>query len=1110
MPVTNKQKVLAQLGLAPSKMDEILAGAEIDENDWAAEGQKRVQNGSDGLWLRFGAQPDGSCKAQFFAFRLNPCVSLFSLILLFALVAMCNITPGTYCSVATATYTWTDGSGTVRVMQERTRVFGDPAPDTGYKLYHNAGTWPLDSGTANVAAAIAAGTNGGITVSQKLWSGTTWGAATTHTGTQATRLENKECFMPQKEFQGWMAWTTEWATWLYVITQDLWIFFILAVAVKYGNIKMSKDDNDAPEFSDFGFFAMLFTCGVATGLFFYAVSEPQYYYLIGKTFNGNGNAVASSGYYERNRWTYAGVFQNPADGAEVPVYNTINNRVQEAMTTTFFHWGLHGWVLYCLVGLLLGFMHFRKGLPMTIKSCFYPLIGTRIYGFFGDAVDTISVVATTMGVCTSLGMGVMQLNSGIEYLNGNKHWFGEPYYNTYNVNDWKDDYDSLKGYWDSWPAGDKGQWLDPATGAVNVAEAAKVATIVSQNDQQIFLIVMVSILATCSVLLGLKNGIKNLAILSLLLGQFMIFYVWMMDDSWFLTNLFVQSLGDYVAKFFTIGFYCSAVEQSEVNNAYGEYQSWQYWWTIFYWGWWIAWCPFVGVFLARLARGRTIREFITAIMIGAVLYNLLFLNVLGGAGLKMQLLAEKHGVGTTSCTDSNMYGKTVVNGVETWGIVTAGQAGLDESTLYTKTPYKQNICRKVSSGKYSGQGEMFCSTVTNLGCTFNVRSADSALFDVVGQYGETSKFMIAMVLVSLALYFVASSDSGSMTDDMICANGMPEPNLIQRLVWASTECAAACSLMSAGKYVGHPQGALRALRACSIVVGIPYTFIALLMTVALWKALQFETGERKWGAGFKTHVADFGITLYTCGAGKERVCNFEAGKIDATRMINNIIGFCCPVVPLMKIGQRLDQYEEKHSGMKKVIPGRLIKAIVVTVIYYAAWLLILLDYAPVKDGPVEWGSIHHPTDNYLGNNKYFQSNKYGFYKQWANDGIDTGDEIKWNVFTEEMRMANEVPLTQTINNVNIEVTVGDASSKSRRIATYGWFFILCVFFTYITQVRTEVRSMYNIPGSVIEDYFCACLWPNALSQLSDQCLEPDVEEPIQKQVEPVEEQTTMI
>jgi hypothetical protein len=96
MPVTNKQKVLAQLGLAPSKMDEILAGAEIDENDWAAEGQKRVQNGSDGLWLRFGAQPDGSCKAQFFAFRFNPCVSLFSLILLFTLGAMCIITPGTY------------------------------------------------------------------------------------------------------------------------------------------------------------------------------------------------------------------------------------------------------------------------------------------------------------------------------------------------------------------------------------------------------------------------------------------------------------------------------------------------------------------------------------------------------------------------------------------------------------------------------------------------------------------------------------------------------------------------------------------------------------------------------------------------------------------------------------------------------------------------------------------------------------------------------------------------------------------------------------------------------------------------------------------------------
>jgi choline-glycine betaine transporter len=385
-------------------------------------------------------------------------------------------------------------------------------------------------------------------------------------------FQDVECFMPQKEFDDWMKWVTLCFTWLYIITQDVWIVFAVYLwASKYGKIKLGRD-TDEPEFTYFAWFSMLFTCGVATGLFYFAVSEPIYYYLIG------ASMATPTGYYERNRWTYSGVYIDDQGDAQ-KVWATPNDRAQNAMTTTWYHWGLHGWVCYCLLGVLLAFLHFRKGLPMTIKTCFYPLIGTRIYGFLGDFLDTISVVATTMGVCTSLGLGVMQLNSGLELLNGDQMWLGEPYYNSYNSAAWSDRTDDLKQIWDQWAAGNKGSWP---------GDAGKVAKLITQTNQQMLLIWIITAGATGSVMLGLKNGIKQLALLCLGLGQFVIFYVWMMDDTWFLSNFFIQTIGHYIGTLPILGFYASAIEQSEVNNPYGEYASWQFWWTIFYWGWWIA------------------------------------------------------------------------------------------------------------------------------------------------------------------------------------------------------------------------------------------------------------------------------------------------------------------------------------------------------------------------------------------------------------------------------------------------------------------------------------------------------------------------------------------
>lgn len=877
-----------------------------------------------------------------------------------------------------------------------------------------------------------------------------------------TTIEDKECFMPKLEFDNWMKWVTDNFTSLYIITQDIWIVFMLFVGVtKYGNIKLGKDD-DEPEFTYFQWFAMLFTAGVATGLFFFAATEPQYYYLTSKTFNGAGMAESNTGYSERNRFTYNGVFQDPSSGAEVAVFNTPNVRAQEAMTLTWYHWGIHGWVCYCVVGLLLALLHFRKGLPMTIKTCFYPIFGNRIYGFCGDFIDTLSVVATTMGVCTSLGMGVMQLNYGIEFLNGGKHWMGLEFYNQYNYHEWQDRVGDLKSYWDSWPADKQGNWYDPSTGEVQISTAARVATIEAQNNQQALLIWIITAVATVSVLLGMKRGIATLAMICLCLGQFVLWYIWVMDDTQFLTNFFVQTLGDYMMKLPALGFYSSAVEGTEANNAYGEYSSWQFWWTIFYWGWWIAWAPLVGVFLARLGRGRTVREFITTTMVSAVIYNFIFMIIVGGSGLKMQLLAEKFGVGTSTCS----WDSTVHN---------------DNGDLYRQHPFKRNICRTATVAKYSGEAELHCTTVTNLACSLKV-DGSAPLFDVVGQYGESGAFMVTLTLFTLSMYFVCSSDSGSLVDDMICANGLPEPSLIQRFVWAMTEGAAAMALLSVGKYVGTVDGGLKALRACSIAIGLPYTFLICLMCVSLWHALQYEMGERIWGQNFKHSIMDFGITLYTCGEGTEKTFNLEKGTVKMDRVKGNALGFVCPPLKLLSIARKVNA---KKQGTNQDLVSRQMKVAFACFFFYVGWILIIFSPAvSAKEAPQEWGSIQGNASQPDGNFKYYVSNRFGYFHQWANEDRDVGDRITYNTHVD--KRAGEEPMHATIDGVSTEVSVGDHWAPARILSPFGWFMFLWLYCMYVCEVRSDIRQMYCIPGSLFEDWICALIWPTCLTQMDEQ------------------------
>jgi hypothetical protein len=504
-----------------------------------------------------------------------------------------------------------------------------------------------------------------------------------------------------------------------------------------------------------------------------------------------------------------------------------------------------------------------------------------------------------------------------------------------------------------------------------------------------------------------------------------------------------------------LGFYASAVEQSEANNPYGEYQSWQFWWTIFSWGWWIAWAPLVGVFLARLGRGRTIREFVGTTMFAAVIYNFVFMMVIGGAGLKMQLLAEQFEVGTSSCD---------------WDAAVISDGG----DHYRMHPYKKNICRRTSTAKYSGEAEMHCTTVTNLACSLS-SDGSAPLFDVIGQYGETGAFMVTLTLFTLTMYFICSSDSGSLVDDMICANGLPEPSLIQRFVWAMTEGASAMALLSVGKYVGTVDGGLKALRACSICIGLPYTFLICLMCVSLWRALKYETGQSVWGKGFKHSIIDFGVTLYNCGAGPERKLNVEKGSIDKDKLIKNAIAFVCPAIPLMKI---CDQVNTRKEGTGKQKTERLVKMGGAVFFFYVGWILVIFNgVVTQKEAPQEWGSIKGNATAPDGNFKYYVSNRHGYFHSWSNEDREPGDRVTFN--------------TQFDAKAGEQHGVGDEWAHPMIMSPFGMFMLLFLYCIYVTELRSEIRGIYSIEGSLFEDWLCSLCWPTVLTQMLEQiALEP--------------------
>ncbi|PHM58522.1 BCCT family transporter [Xenorhabdus sp. KK7.4] len=340
--------------------------------------------------------------------------------------------------------------------------------------------------------------------------------------------------------------------WFKSLQQDLFVnaswFYILAVALillsvtylglsRYGNIKLGPDHAE-PDFSYFSWFAMLFSAGMGIGLMFFGVAEPVMHYLSPPV--GTPESIAAA---------------------------------KQAMQLTFFHWGLHAWAIYAIVALILAFFSYRHGLPLTLRSALYPIIGDKIYGPIGHTVDIFAVIGTVFGVATSLGYGVLQVNAGLNHL------FGLPINETV----------------------------------------------------QVILIIAITALATISVVSGLDKGIRILSEVNLGLAVLLLVLVVALGPTVLLLKSFVENTGGYFSEIVSKTFNLYAYEPKSSN--------WLGGWTLLYWGWWLSWSPFVGMFIARVSRGRTIREFVTGVLFVPSGFTLMWMTAFGNSAI--DLIANK-------------------------------------------------------------------------------------------------------------------------------------------------------------------------------------------------------------------------------------------------------------------------------------------------------------------------------------------------------------------------------------------------------------------------------------------------------------------------------------
>ncbi|MEJ8567726.1 BCCT family transporter [Elongatibacter sediminis] len=456
-------------------------------------------------------------------------------------------------------------------------------------------------------------------------------------------------------------WITEYFGWLLILcVQGFLVFCIFLALSRFGQIRIGGP-GARPQFSRPTWFAMLFSAGMGIGLLFYGVAEPVIH------------------------------FHNPPKMA-----GGTADAATRAMDLTFLHWGFHAWAIYAIVALSLAYFSYNRGLPLTIRSAFYPLLGKRIYGPAGTVIDVLAVVATLFGVATSLGFGVTQINSGLGFL------FGVPV-------------------------------------------SAQV---------QVLLILGITLVATASVISGLNHGIRRLSELNLVAAVILLLFLLIGGPTLFLLKSTVQNTGHYLQNLMLLGSW---------TETYGMESEWQGNWTLFYWTWWIAWSPFVGMFIARISKGRTIREFLGGVLLVPAVLSFLWFSVFGGAAIFAELY---EGANVAAAVNDNMA---------------------------------------------------------------------TALFKLLELYPFTSiTTFIAILLVFV--FFVTSSDSGSLVIDIITAGGNLNPPVAQRIYWALTEGVVAAVLLAGG--------GLLALQTAAITTGLPFALVLVAMCFGLYRALSQDLPVR--------------------------------------------------------------------------------------------------------------------------------------------------------------------------------------------------------------------------------------------------------------------------
>jgi len=444
------------------------------------------------------------------------------------------------------------------------------------------------------------------------------------------------------------------ADWFFVMCVNIFLVFLVYLALgPFGKMRIGGPKAKS-EFKTLSWFAMLFSAGMGIGLLFFSVGEPIMHFSAPPTAEG-GTAAAA----------------------------------KEAMNFTFLHWGFHAWGVYALVGLALAYFTYTRGLPLTIRSIFYPFLGDKIYGKIGDAIDIFAVLATLFGLATSLGFGVQQIASGLDHV--------------FNV-----------------PSG---------------------ITI------QVILIAGITLVATISVVLGVDKGVKflsewNMRVALLLLGIAIV-----LGPTIFIFRSFIENTGSYLFNFLEISTWSETFTGG----------SWQNDWTVFYWGWWIGWSPFVGMFIARISKGRTIREFILGVLLVPSLVTFFWLSAFGSVSLEGALGGDM----------------SIINAVND-DIATALFVFFEDYPL---------------------------SMVINV---------------------------VAVILI--AGFFITSSDSGSLVIDSLTSGGKIDAPKGQRIFWAVTEGTVAAVLL-----IG---GGLQALQTATIVTGLPFAVILLIMCYSLYKGLK--------------------------------------------------------------------------------------------------------------------------------------------------------------------------------------------------------------------------------------------------------------------------------